>query len=198
MSLRVIKLGGSLLTLPDWHERFLRWLSNEPPATNLLLIGGGELVDCLRREHERFPYTERQMHYAALAAMEINAQLAQARLPQALLLNPNSRSIKLPEPPAIVLVKALEWWKASFNNVEHAPEESWRLTSDSLAALLAVEQQAAELVLLKSAEPPADQAGCLRAATWVAHGYVDPLFAKSLGEFANVRALNLRAPRSCS
>ncbi len=50
MSLRVIKLGGSLLTLPDWHERFLHWLAKEPPATNLLVIGGGELVDCLRRE----------------------------------------------------------------------------------------------------------------------------------------------------
>lgn len=189
--LRVIKLGGSLLTLPDWHERFLRWLATEPPAVNLLLIGGGELVDVLRREHERFPYTEKQMHFAALAAMEINAQLAQARLPQALLLNPISRSAKLPEPPSIVLVKVTDWWK-SLPSEDFVPEESWQLTSDSLAALLAVQQQATELVLMKSAEPPSDEIGCSRAATWVAHDYVDPVFAETLAGFGNIRAINLR------
>jgi 5-(aminomethyl)-3-furanmethanol phosphate kinase len=196
MSLRVIKLGGSLLTLPDWHERFLRWLATEPPATNLLMIGGGELVDCLRREHERFPYPEGQMHFAALAAMDINAQLAIARLPQAQWLQPELHTHQLPEPPSIMLVRITAWWNATFVKGNAGPEESWRLTSDSLAALLAVKLQAAELVLLKSAEPPPDQAGCSRATTWAEHGYVDPLFAESLAEFVNIRAMNLRASES--
>ncbi len=159
--LRVIKLGGSLLTLPDWHERFLRWLATEPPATNLLLIGGGELVDVLRREHQRYPYTERQMHFAALAAMEINAQLAQARLPHALLANPNTCPQTLPAPPSIVIVKVTEWWHSSTKDGELVFEESWRITSDSLAAGIAV-QENCELVLLKSCEPPPDLPGIER------------------------------------
>jgi aspartokinase-like uncharacterized kinase len=133
------------------------------------------------------------MHFAALAAMDINAQLAQARLPQAQLLSTAMPANQLPEPPAIVLMSITDWWNASFSRGNDVPEESWQLTSDSLAALLAVQHQAAELVLLKSADPPADQAGCSRAETWVALGYVDPLFAKTLGDFTNVRVVNLRA-----
>ena len=190
--IRVIKLGGSLLTLPDWHARFLRWLATEPPAVNLLLIGGGELVDVLRREHEQFAYTERQMHFAALAAMDINAQLAQARLPQAQRLNPLKYSDNLPELPTIILVQVTDWWNALLSKDVIVPEESWRLTSDSLAALLAVQQQATELVLLKSAEPPSDEHSRSRAATWVAHDYVDSVFAETLAGFSNLRAINLR------
>jgi aspartokinase-like uncharacterized kinase len=192
--LRVIKLGGSLLTLPDWHERFLRWLATEPPATNLLLIGGGELVDVLRREHERFPYTERQMHFAALAAMEINAQLAHARLPHALLANPNTCPQTLPDPPSIVLVKVTEWWYSSTKDGELVMEESWRITSDSLAAWLAVQQGATELVLLKSADPPLCHDVDERASVWAAHGYVDAAFSEWLCG-ASCRAVNLRASK---
>jgi aspartokinase-like uncharacterized kinase len=194
MSLRVIKLGGSLLTLPDWHERFLRWLTTEPPAINVLLIGGGELVDVLRREHERFPYTEKQMHFAALAAMEINAQLAHARLPEAPLLNPNSHAVVLPAPPSLVLVKVLDWWNSSTGQSNTPHEESWRITSDSLAAWLTIQLEASELVLLKSAEPPPCLIHDERASVWAALGYVDPAFPEWLcGK--SCRAVNLRASK---
>jgi aspartokinase-like uncharacterized kinase len=190
--IRVIKLGGSLLTLPDWHERFQRWLATESPAINVLLIGGGELVDVLRREHARFPYTDKQMHFAALAAMEINAQLALARLPQAQLLNPNINLTDLPPPPSLVLVKIVEWWYDSNRHGELPPEESWRITSDSLAAWIAT-QLNCDLVLLKSSEPPPDQPGIERGETWIAHGYVDPAFMFDAGNLPSYHAVNLRA-----
>lgn len=190
--IRVIKLGGSLLTLPEWHVRFLRWLATEPPAINVLLIGGGELVDVLRCEHERFPYDEKQMHYAALAAMEINAQLAHARLPQASLLNPNPSSVELPDAPSLVLVKVLDWWNSSAGNGNRLPEESWRITSDSIAGWLTLQVEAHELVLLKSTEPPPVQSDAERINTWAAHGYVDAAFPEWLGK-KPCRAVNLRA-----
>ena len=46
--LRVIKLGGSLLTLPDLRTRFEEWLKAQPLALNLLICGGGELVEAVR------------------------------------------------------------------------------------------------------------------------------------------------------
>jgi hypothetical protein len=132
------------------------------------------------------------MHYAALGAMELNAQLAHARLPEAQLLNPNSLSVILPSPPSIVLVKALDWWNSSTGDGRISHEESWRITSDSLAAWLAVQQDAAELVLLKSAEPPYAKNEQERANVWAAQGYVDPAFPEWLsGKLCH--AVNLRA-----
>ncbi len=192
--IRVIKLGGSLLTLPDWHERFQRWLATESPATNLLLIGGGELVNVLRREHERFPYTEKVMHDAALAVMDLNAELAVARLPSAILLE-CAADLERPFPPvidrglngtaAIHFIHITSWWKAAVASGRALPPETWDTTSDTLAAWVAEIAEAQELVLLKSANPPA------RRTDWMKHGYVDRNFFQYLPEGICYRAVNL-------
>lgn len=192
--IRVIKLGGSLLTLPDWHERFQRWLASEPPATNLLLIGGGELVDVLRREQERFPYSEKVMHDTALVVMDINAALAVARLPGARLLQ-TSAEIKRPLPPvidrglngaaAIHVIHITSWWKAAAASGESLPPETWDTTSDALAAWISGMVEAQELVLLKSADPPAQR------TDWAKQGYVDRNFFQFLRQSIRYRAVNL-------
>jgi len=194
MSLRVIKLGGSLLSLPDWHERFLRWLESEPPAQNLLLVGGGEMVDVLRREHERFSYSEKVMHDSALAVMDLNAELAVARLPGAKLLQ-SSADLERPFLPvidrglngmsAIQLIRITSWWKAATANGEALPPETWDTTSDTLAAWVAGMVQAQELVLLKSADPPP------LLMDWSKKGYVDRNFFQYLPQHICYRAVNL-------
>ena len=181
--IRVIKLGGSLLTLPDWHERFLRWLDSEPLATNLLLVGGGEMVDVLRREHERFPYTEKTMHDAALAVMDINAELAVARLSGSRLLQ-NVAELELLA-TALHVIRITSWWKAAVARGETLPPETWDTTSDTLAAWVAGMVGAQDLVLLKSAVPPAQQ------TDWVEQGYVDRNFFQYLTQHSCYRAVNL-------
>mgnify|MGYP001199514941 CR=1 FL=1 len=39
-----MKLGGSLLDLPDLAARLEDWLTNQPPMLNLCIAGGGEPV----------------------------------------------------------------------------------------------------------------------------------------------------------
>ncbi len=200
MSLRVIKLGGSLLSLPDWHERFLRWLASEPAAINLLLVGGGELVDVLRREHERFPYPERQMHFAALAAMDLNAELALARLTGSIIVD-HSMALQRLLPPvldrgetstsSLFIVRMTTWWRAAAVAGEMLPEESWRVTSDTLAAWIAKQQRADELVLLKSCPPHAQETKLSLAETWAKLGYVDACFPGWVRTSLCYRAVNL-------
>ena len=45
---RVIKLGGSLLEDPHLRSRFAIWLARQIPANNVVVVGGGGLVDALR------------------------------------------------------------------------------------------------------------------------------------------------------
>jgi aspartokinase-like uncharacterized kinase len=191
--IRVIKLGGSLLTLPDWHERFQRWLETESPAINVLLVGGGEMVDVLRREHQRFPYPEKQMHFAALAAMDINAKLAHERLQHACKAESRADIQRLvvmgmaqKNATCLCIVHITSWWRAEFDAQSWMPWKNWDTTSDTLAAWIAGNVTASELVLLKSADPPN------RLEAWLAQGYVDANFFSCLRSDIKYRAINFR------
>jgi hypothetical protein len=66
---------------------------------------------------------------------------------------------------------------------------SWDATSDAVAARVTVVAGAAELVLLKSAPPPAGD-----VAAWAAAGYVDEWLPRVLaGTPVRARAVDLRA-----
>ena len=45
---RVIKLGGSLLLRNSLRRDVLNWLSNQPPAKNIVIVGGGKIIDAVR------------------------------------------------------------------------------------------------------------------------------------------------------
>jgi hypothetical protein len=69
---------------------------------------------------------------------------------------------------------------------------SWDVTSDSIAARLAAVVDADELVLLKSADPPAEGGASL--LQWAARGYVDRHFPQAARNLI-VRCENLRSFR---
>src|SRR5262245_59141995 len=46
--LRVVKLGGSLLTWAEWPTACRRWLAMQPPRRTVLIVGGGGMVDAVR------------------------------------------------------------------------------------------------------------------------------------------------------
>lgn len=142
---RVIKLGGSLLDLSDLIPRFQHWRSSTPPATELLLVGGGPSVRGLRNLSGG--QDDEVMHFQAIAEMFQNlSRFSDRALSGA---SPVSILSELPTtssgPPQLYLFDCRNWCAQN-----RTLPRNWTTSSDSIAAMIAIEWSADELVLLKS------------------------------------------------
>ncbi len=153
----IIKLGGSLLTLPDVPERLLALIDRLRLPHLVVLPGGGEAAELVRTWDRRYALTDNAAHCLAIEAMSLNAELL-AKL--------NDR---------FVLIGSLLEWKAFrqratsdvgiLNAVQLLREleqthsslpMSWDVTSDSIAAWIAAHCDLRSMLLLKSTDLPAD------------------------------------------
>jgi 5-(aminomethyl)-3-furanmethanol phosphate kinase len=187
-NIRVIKLGGSLLADETWPQQLQTWLAQQLPSLNLMIVGGGDLVDCLRAEQQRFPYAESLMHELAMRCMEINAALVQARCPGMELLQAWPPDFSQLDRQRVYLPLTNRWWDAAVAANRPLPPATWDVTSDSLALWLAQQLQADESVLLKSCLPSGP------IAEWSQTGFVDPQFAKLYEFKLAIRAVHLKSP----
>ncbi len=190
----VIKFGGSLLRGSHLGELLLYWLSKRPHDTRCVLIaGGGEEVDSLRRQHAAGKLTDEQAHWAAIEVMDANAK----RLA-------NEMRVPLSDDYA-TLVRGfgrlgrgyMHYWPPLSDQSEgrvccFAPGRflktkepglmgirlpvGWEVTSDSIAARIA-DLMDASLVLLKATPPPPALAEDIQALADI--GYVDPFFPRA-------------------
>jgi aspartokinase-like uncharacterized kinase len=193
----VVKVGGSLYELSDLGPRLWRWLAEQTAAAVLLVPGGGAAADVVRGLDRRHSLGEEAAHWLALHALRLNAHFLAELLARA---NPGRPAIvtgaisdlsglwragKLPILDALAFAHADE-------HREGCLPHCWDVTSDAVAARVAVVAQAGRLVLLKSAPAPAGQ-------DWQEagrRGYVDPYFSRVLstaaGSGLEVEAVNLR------
>ena len=184
---RIVKLGGSLLDLRDLAVRLRRWLAAQPPLPTLLLVGGGRLADVVRDYDRLHHLGDEAAHWLAVQTMSLNAALLAALLPEAEL-----RSSLDASPPGHGGPLVFDPYDFLRREEPHVPGEplgrDWGVTSDSIAARLASVCRADELVLLKSAGPPAS--GDVLAAA--AEGYVDASFAHTSRGLPRIRCVDFR------
>lgn len=186
--MRVIKLGGSLLDIPNLADRFERWYGRQPPITSIVVVGGGAAADMLREMDRANPLDASTAHWLAIRAMQFNARIVQAFMPTALWAESFDQMLSC-NPSAGVLIA--DPWKllteAAAADALPLPE-SWDVTSDSISAWVATEIGAEELVLLKSTLPPTSAT----AHDALACGYVDPYFREASASVAHIRCINMR------
>ncbi|HEY2841207.1 MAG TPA: hypothetical protein VGJ26_18770 [Pirellulales bacterium] len=187
---RVVKLGGSVLTLPDVVERFRAWLEAQSAAETLLIVGGGELADAVRKTHRFQPLSDSAAHWLCVRAMQLQAELIAGSLPEAEF----ATSVEaLRDSPRIARLAVVDPWRFVHDEeprLSSSPlPESWDVTSDSIAARLAQLTGACEVVLLKSALPPAGDLEELALG-----GYIDHYFPRAIVRVPRVRVVNLRDP----
>jgi aspartokinase-like uncharacterized kinase len=185
MSASVIKVGGSLFDWPGVGPRLREWLGRHAPRETVLVPGGGRLVDVIRELDRRHGLGDEVAHRMALRAMTISADLLGAMLPGSCVIDGLDLAELLWEHDRWPILDAFAFCES---DEPGALPPTWAVTSDSIAARLAVVAGAKELVLLKSAPPPTGD-----VAAWAAAGYVDPWLPRVLaGTGLRVTAVNLR------
>ncbi len=187
---RVVKVGGSLLDESDLAEKLRGWLAAESLGHHVLVVGGGRLADAVREMDRRLHLGDEAAHWLAVRTMSITAELLSHLLPEVPLVTDFAvLGDRLADRGATIF----DPW--SFLT-DHEPDmpgtrlvASWDVTSDAIAARLAVVLGAAELVLLKSAPPPSVAETMEDLAE---RGYVDKFFCVLFDELASVYAVDFR------
>ena len=163
--LHVVKLGGSLLDAP---ERLRRWLRVVAEGVGRLVVvpGGGPFADAVRMAQQKTGIDERTAHRMALLAMEQYGLLLASLEPS---LTPAASIDAMRDALQRGGVPVWLPWRMVIDADDI--EESWDVTSDSLAAWLAHELDAAALWLVKSCAIPVQDPMQLAAT-----GVVDSAF----------------------
>jgi aspartokinase-like uncharacterized kinase len=158
-SLAIVKVGGSLFDWPELPRRMTAFLdacgAGDRGERVLLIAGGGPAADLVRGLDRIHGLGDETAHRLALEALDLTAHFLAALIPNAVLIDRNEH-----------LVRA---WRSGCNPVlsprpildefEHSGKgvlpASWDVTSDSIAARIALHLKADRLILLKSVSAPA-------------------------------------------
>ena len=163
----VLKLGGSLLS----HAPLTQILQLATRAGNgqvVIVPGGGVFAEQVRLTQQQWQYDDQTAHYMAILAMQQMALLLQSLCAGLVIVN-NVAMIR-----ASMQQHTVIWSPLSSELDATGIPASWDITSDTLAAWLAVQLSIEHVMLVKSAEFSADST----IAQLSASGVIDKAFAR--------------------
>ncbi len=184
--IRVVKIGGSLLDLPDLKSRIRAWSSRRFFRSTLWIVGGGEAVNQIRarRNIRGNPAKE---HWECIEVMDANSRRIADWFPEwGLATDPTRDQCSGPLPGNSILLTR------NWLDENTGLPQNWDVTSDSIALEVAKATRAMELVLLKSCSPKAGKS----IEELVESGFVDQHFKQSIRERGlelSLRLVNFRS-----
>jgi len=189
LPIRVVKVGGSLFDLADLAERLQRWLAEQTPAHHVLVAGGGALVEQVRRWHTLRPLNEETAHWMCVDLMVVTAHMLHDRLPEIPLVEDDRLLFQRIGKRGGTIFGPGQWLRQSEPHLSGTKlPANWIVTSDSIAARLAIVLQAERLVLLKSSLPN-QESGVRQLA---AEGYVDQQLVRLGPELPTTHLVDFR------
>jgi aspartokinase-like uncharacterized kinase len=194
--LRVIKVGGSLLTWKGLKAALPAWIKSRPKGINLLLFGGGECVEAMRELDGIWKLEPETMHWRCVRLLDATFEIARELWPEWLTLDSPLKAAETTwaeriqqlsdntDVTAIVQISSI--YTRQVNTLPH----NWATTTDSIAAHFAQTVQAKELILLKSASPPNEPSLKQLADS----GYVDAAFPDVAPRNIPIHCVDLTSP----
>ena len=152
----VVKLGGSLLSQPDWPERFRNWFEQQAADDYCLIVGGGGTIDAMRELDAVHPLSTAAMHWRCIRLLDATFEVAAELLQEATLaasiselrnrLGDGNLGRK-----RLFLVRVAGYYTDSLaSSFDTVPPIGWETTTDTLAVFLAKLIHVDRVVLLKS------------------------------------------------
>ena len=148
--MRVIKVGGSLFDLPDLKTRLQNWLADHNDMPNVLIAGGGKPVDAIRNFQTTHGIDDTAAHWLCLRMMSATAAMLGTLLPDARITDDIAIARNAKQPETIFAPHL--WLQKQTARDPNFCEQSWNVTSDSIAVMAGLELGANEIVLLKSVD----------------------------------------------
>ena len=191
LPLRVIKVGGSLLEWENLKPALHEFLSSQSPARQVLVVGGGQLVENLRRYDRLHELDANAVHWSAVKMMSATAEVVASLLGGCPVVSRLKDVASMPWPGPTVVLEPYPFLRFDEPDLPGGClAQSWDVTSDSIAARLAEVTRAQQLVLLKSALP--EDADSWQTAADI--GYVDPCFPVVVSRVPCAICVNLKDP----
>jgi 5-(aminomethyl)-3-furanmethanol phosphate kinase len=199
----VFKLGGSLLDQKDWPTRLRLWLCHQRQGQYLGIVGGGYVVEAMRKLDEVHRLSQNPMHWRCVRLLDSTLEIAAELTPEINVLDSSEQlaihlesashrdSFQTQHNASWVRVSAFYSPRSSLerNPSDNSfwPSENWDTTTDTLAMLLAHQIKADRVVLLKSCN--VDQVSSLEEAA--KKGIVDRECLRLIEHLAEVELLRL-------
>ncbi|WP_160148093.1 hypothetical protein [Rubripirellula obstinata] len=191
----MVKVGGSLLKRKDLAEQIVCWTERQSIAENLFLFGGGDVINSVRQLDEVHCLDVSRLHWLCIDLLDVSFAVASSLLSDWNRIESQQqfRELVKQQPRKMnTIVRCKSFYHreregSAPGSLANALPWDWRTTTDSLAAQLAMETNARELVLLKSCE-----VDCRLSHQELARrGIVDAAFPNAAKSIASVTAQRL-------
>lgn len=201
--MRIVKVGGSLFDLPDLKSRLQDWLAAHDVMPNVLIAGGWKPVDAIRQFQKIHGIDDSAAHWHSLKMMSVTGAMLSSLL----------NGVPISDNPTIafgashpsVIFQPYDWLLEQFaiaknrltkSDGDFFLEESWNVTSDSIAAQIALHFQADELVLLKSADYATDSTAAPANVDFLDNRFASIASGLLQTESATIKVTNFRNGKS--
>jgi aspartokinase-like uncharacterized kinase len=190
----VIKVGGSLLDWPELPGRLAAFLDNQRGRAAclreqaVLVAGGGPFADLIRTMDQTHDLGDQKAHRLAIRSLDLTGELLAGLLPgSAVVHRPEDLWACRNAGQVPILAPGLFLEEVDDRGPDPLPA-SWDVTSDSIAARIAVLLGARRLILLKSTAPTIE----ISRGEAAQAGLVDPMFPAIARQLEVVELVCLR------